>query len=581
MNSWRREFDRIGGPFALSTPVIITAWVVFILGTLSVDVLDGDAVTIPSLVIGTLSASVGAAFAFAARFWMPVRNRPARTWLAIATFMATGAVRVLCTGGLTSLAGLELDPSAGDRLFPSAVQCAVVMGAVAMIVDRSAEHRVLYEVLLNERQRLLLLRESFEESIALARIDLEREVHDVLDPTIAQIRELLRVLGESGAQDLGAASELLSSAVAGVVRPLSHALIAQRDDASVGAMTIRVEPEPTPGLPRTVDVPDSIRPGWVVGVNLALLAATVPILGVQYVALLLAIPFTPLMWAALAAVRYWWPRRRPKLPLGWALMALLAVYTLTSGVLFWAQVVVTSVAGWSFSGHLWPWMTRNILVGMIVSVVFIVDRRRRDDESDLALVNAELAMVVARRRTELWSTRRKMSYVLHGSVQSSLVSAAVALAQPGVDVTRIDSLRTSIDEAVMSIDLVDAQATSIELALAQIVSLWGFACHVDVSIDASTVRILDRDPAAATAVGEIVREGVSNAVRHGHAASIAVEIHPLDDGLLRVRVDDDGAGLVGDLSPGLGSLMLDEVTFRWSRAPLGTGSRLEALLALG
>ena len=80
------------------------------------------------------------------------------------------------------------------------------------------------------------------------------------------------------------------------------------------------------------------------------------------------------------------------------------------------------------------------------------------------------------------------------------------------------------------------------------------------------VREIVRAPAIPEAVMSDLRRAVSeiavNAVRHGHATHLTVQVDD-DGGVLQVRCSDDGLGLSPAFSPGLGSRLLDEISERW------------------
>lgn len=80
------------------------------------------------------------------------------------------------------------------------------------------------------------------------------------------------------------------------------------------------------------------------------------------------------------------------------------------------------------------------------------------------------------------------------------------------------------------------------------------------------VREIVRAPAIPEPVMADLRRAVSeiavNAVRHGHAAHLTVQVDD-DAGVLRVRCSDDGVGLSPASAPGLGSRLLDEIADRW------------------
>ena len=84
----------------------------------------------------------------------------------------------------------------------------------------------------------------------------------------------------------------------------------------------------------------------------------------------------------------------------------------------------------------------------------------------------------------------------------------------------------------------------------------------------------------------VLEEGVTNALRHGHAGTLDVSVAVGDDGVLAIELDDDGSGL-GDTgrSDWSGLAALDERLtalggeLRLGASPLG-GSRLSARLPL-
>src|SRR4029077_19434088 len=70
--------------------------------------------------------------------------------------------------------------------------------------------------------------------------------------------------------------------------------------------------------------------------------------------------------------------------------------------------------------------------------------------------------------------------------------------------------------------------------------------------------VLIHDPAASGHLYRIAQEAISNAVKHGKAEKICVELETVDDGTV-LRVKDDGVGLP-DLLPktaGMGLRIMD------------------------
>ena len=106
-------------------------------------------------------------------------------------------------------------------------------------------------------------------------------------------------------------------------------------------------------------------------------------------------------------------------------------------------------------------------------------------------------------------------------------------------------------------------------------SLWRGLADVTVSIDPAIAAL--SGPVASRA-GDIVEEGIANAIHHGGARTISVYAAP-DEGDLRLRIVDDGSGPAGG-TPGLGSRMLTAFALDWSLASTDDGTVLTVRLPL-
>ena len=69
----------------------------------------------------------------------------------------------------------------------------------------------------------------------------------------------------------------------------------------------------------------------------------------------------------------------------------------------------------------------SVATAWFVATVFIFERSRRLTEERLIEVNEQIELAIARMRQEIWFTRRNLTWVLHGPVQSALVSATIRL----------------------------------------------------------------------------------------------------------------------------------------------------------
>ena len=171
---------------------------------------------------------------------------------------------------------------------------------------------------------------------------------------------------------------------------------------------------------------------------------------------------------------------------------------------------------------------------------------------------------------------RDAARALHGSLQSRLTACVVALDRAAQDqdvqahAAAIAQARQILTEA-WSVPAPQLAATDLDEVVRDKVALWqglaGITAYVDPSLRGDHGRVAVR-------VGDIIEEGLCNAVRHGEADSVSVQVEAVTEGageFIRIRVVDDGHG-PGQWSAGLGSAYIEEACAgRWSLevAPAG------------
>jgi len=104
-------------------------------------------------------------------------------------------------------------------------------------------------------------------------------------------------------------------------------------------------------------------------------------------------------------------------------------------------------------------------------------------------------------------------------------------------------------------------------------SLWRGLANVTIAIDPA---IAQRHGPLANDVGAVIEEGIANAIQHGSASVITVELTERDDTVV-ITITDDGTG-PGHGPAALGSQFLDRITTSWSLEPIPQGARLTAML---
>ncbi|MBU6244308.1 MAG: hypothetical protein KGP12_03745 [Actinomycetales bacterium] len=230
-----------------------------------------------------------------------------------------------------------------------------------------------------------------------------------------------------------------------------------------------------------------------------------------------------------------------------------------------------------------------LMSGCVVWLTSGIGRWRSPQAELLRIYSDELdaARITLLARAEIIaSMTQQAARYLHGAVQSKLTAciASLELAAARQDdeaySRAIIQARLILTEARMPVLVEPANATLTELVHAK-VALWQGIANITVFVSASIGSVTGE---AARTIGDIVEEGICNAIRHGEAPNISIAVNVADfaDGPgIMVLVVDDGTGL-RDVTPGLGMAMLDDTCpDRWRLIPNpGGGSTLEATMSL-
>ena len=247
----------------------------------------------------------------------------------------------------------------------------------------------------------------------------------------------------------------------------------------------------------------SDRP-WLVFGGLAVLAvATIPIIGIEAIAL------TPYLgvYSALQLPAPWWPRTTIVV----ALVPVLSVLSDSGFPAFFFLMV-------------WP-----IIIGMVLVRVFTEGEQRAHES------RAVLALVAERERVA-----RDVHDVLGHSLTALSIKAELAGRLLDVDPERARAELASIQETARQA-LSEVRATVGGLRASNLEAELDAAPRVlvDAGIETTVLgEVADTDPRHRALLAWVLREAVTNVVRHAGARSVVIEL-----GQRGLSVTDDGAGI--------------------------------------
>ncbi len=181
--------------------------------------------------------------------------------------------------------------------------------------------------------------------------------------------------------------------------------------------------------------------------------------------------------------------------------------------------------------------------------------------------NGEIRRLVAFLQNESQVNRRTMAQLVHGRIQATLQAASIKISQaPDITDELVAEIRADLNQAFLDTQETSLENLGVRKQLGDMADQWLGICDLTVSFEGEVEQSLDRANLAKTAVVEVIREGLNNAVKHSEADEADVVIRLVEPGLLgivmrnAVHVQPAGA----QSSSGYGSRMLDQITESWS-----------------
>lgn len=154
--------------------------------------------------------------------------------------------------------------------------------------------------------------------------------------------------------------------------------------------------------------------------------------------------------------------------------------------------------------------------------------------------------------------------MLHGSVQSSLTAALTRLqSAKNVDSVTVELVKQDLLRAETAVETNLKGELDLDAELKELQDVWDGICSVSINLTPRARRALARSFDSCFCVNEIIKEAVSNAVRHGEATKAMVSIERVEDDLLRIEVANNGSAPNAKDNKGIGSEMLDEICLTW------------------
>lgn len=573
---WRRSIQRLGQwlkePAALSWRVGLVYLPFSLAGPLLIDRERFQGGWIDALLLG-LSGQMAVMVVLAIGYWWLRADVVSRAHgvFALVTLAVAVLARALVLAGLSVALGLTSDFELEYRILGALVVQWPLLLIIALGVSSLDQRLSIARELVGHQAHLDQINQSLNAQLGETHMALALQVKRSIEPSIDRLCVELDRLATTDSAEL--LHESIRSIVDDELRPLSQRILMDATSIAEVPRTSHALTRATSFFRERLPLGVLMQP-LLIGILAGLLAVSQAIRGMMLPEMILfPLAGATLMFAIIAAIRAVVWNVTP--PLWFAVVMTMGI---TSGGLGLVLVILGTVI--VLPGYLSPaTFIVGGLIGGLTSVYAAVGARRLELEAELEKSVERLQVKSSLLRQRTFMSRRHLSYIIHGSIQTSLNAAALRLAEserPSPDV--ILTIRRDLNNAVSRLDEPESPYTVLVGTLRDIAELWEGVCAVHWSCDHSTIALIAASPAAAASTAEIVRECVGNAVRHGGATSVQAVISSAGD-RIRIRVTDDGSGVSEGSRRGLGSVMLDEMCIDWSRGSLDGGTVVQAEVA--
>ena len=455
------------------------------------------------------------------------RHRPVTAFL---VFAAIGVARPLLALWLAASFGILVVP--GDllsRLTINLASAIVMLPLIAVVVDILREHG-------GVQRRLGAARTAVEER----RADADRDVHELRSGFATAVAQRIDdAIGTVGSRlEAADAARLLRRISDDVVRPMSHELFRETG-----------EPESTDDRARQADLPvrfghrvrrvvSGLQPDPPIVITLVYLVLVVPHLLTTY-GLGVAIIQAPVIGGIyLAGNTATFAISTRIASAAWRVVAIIACYTCVA-LLAALQTAAALGALGVAADFYWAEVASYPFIAVAIAVIRSVSVQLHSDEDALAASLREQVRLATRAQRRLTDVRRRLSHVLHSTVQAELIATSLSLqggrgAEPDaaalVATTLADIKRELLSHS-------EKEPPGAREALDALLAMWGTVLQIELYVSDGAWMLLDEDPTRASAVVDALSEGLTNAVRHGSSASVA----------LAIRRDQHGDALIVEL----------------------------------
>ena len=537
-----------------------------------------------SLLLAVLSHSATGFVWFLARFtFLRPNERKPRLLLTLTTYTVSGVARSLTMGFTTVFLGLETDPAYINRVASGGILVLVWASLVTVLVDSGKRQLQIIEDLEQKNLHLISSREKSLETLKTYTAEVFAKTNKVITESFDSITRSLKLTHNLESAQI---SKSLYNLVDDVVRPLSQEIVLSEPRFEQRSSNIAIKPTWSSrfyNFKFTLNNLTLVEPfGTQITPWIVLLTGlpTFALNSTAFETLIFVLSVLATSYVGYELANRFLRSSLTRVALPWRVLFVLTIWVSAAAT---AGFICSNIPGVE---QIMPRMaltfTGIMFLSSLLSAVLIAQRQSlKILEKDLTTTNAAIQWNIDRLNQSLSVEKKKISLLLHGDIQSQIVSVALNLQDKSdLKESDFDSILENLQTSCVQALTVEKTLTDPVLILDSIVQVWRSNLQIALNYSVETISRLKFDAVATFAVIEIVREAISNAVKHGNSTKIRIDLAIDLDANLRIEVLNNGLTFTKPKTPGFGLVVFDELTRKWNIANTDEGVCLTATVAL-
>jgi signal transduction histidine kinase len=563
--SWRNSavLTRLSGPRLFDKTFFWwTYWAGFAL-QITFDVIAYDSPSLLWLPVWTAGHLVATAVAVVGRwlFLDSYLEKKPNPFVNIAFASLLGAVRITFIGYVSFALELQGLFDLGARIIAGVIAGSFGFIVIVNYTESSRSYRELTKNLLLTQSRLGALRKAAQKSLRANQLKVRQTLEELVEPKLQELSTKLSSDDLKSSDRKALASEV-KSLLQDQVRPITNSFRTSTKALANPKLGKSVSRFSLFRLPSVVQPYLALRPFLIALSMFAILPFALYVFeDDSWIATGMLI--SAVVYAAILFVRVLLSKAEPMSL--WAGIASLVVMEI---LLLFVVGELLNFAG--FPNRSLPGVMVIVSIVLLAAVGFtaitaVHDYNRDDFITQLKKNNNRIERDLALLNQRLWVERREWALRIHGTIQASLTAALARLSQPGVLSKKdVDLVREHIIQARKGLSQNNSTAFNLVEALKETTKTWRGILEIKTNLRTPAAKTLISDRWASVCANEIIKESVSNSMKHGKAERVQVSFESVQPGFVEIIAVDDGKGLPRQFRPGLGSQLLDEIAFPWS-----------------